>query len=289
MELRYRREALVGALLLVGVATFVGLMMWLHGKSWRTGDLVHVMFESVTGLKEGDPVRTSGVQVGNVKSIRLVSPGNVDVLFDVQHGPPPREDARAEIVAADLFGARFIEYTPGVSARPLPAGQVVRGIRMEDLSGMAMSLSGQGKDLMNNAAILSRELGVTLANANRLILSLNAGSAAASAQLVGALEELRRTLQRMDQLVAQTAPAAEQTMRNAQQATAHADTLMRSLTRTSAAMDSLIGMASHGRGAVPRLLGDSTVLNELLTTNTALRELLLDFKANPGKYIRFRL
>ncbi len=43
------------------------------------------------------------------------------------------------------------------------------------------------------------------------------------------------------------------------------------------------------RGAVPRLLNDTTVLNELLATNTTLRELLIDFKANPGKYIRLRL
>jgi hypothetical protein len=78
-------------------------------------------------------------------------------------------------------------------------------------------------------------------------------------------------------------------MRNAQQATARADSLMRSLARTSAAMDSLVELAGHGRGVVPRLLGDSTVLNELMATNTALRDLLVDFKANPGKYIRFRL
>src|SRR4029077_19227391 len=75
MELRYKGEAMVGTLLIVGVATFVGLLMWLQGKQWRSGDLVHVTFESVTGLKEGDPVRTSGVRVGNVKTIRLVTPG----------------------------------------------------------------------------------------------------------------------------------------------------------------------------------------------------------------------
>jgi phospholipid/cholesterol/gamma-HCH transport system substrate-binding protein len=289
MELRYKGEALVGALMIVGVATFVGLLMWLQGKSWHSGDLVHVTFESVTGLKEGDPVRTSGVRVGNVKSIRLVSPGNVDVLFDVQHGPPPREDAKAEIVAADLFGARFIEYTPGISPRPLGPGQEVHGIRMEDLSGMATSLSGQGKDLLNNVAVLSRELGVTLVNVNRLIATLNTGASGASAQLTGSLEELRHMLQRLDNVVAQNAPVATETMRSLQQTSVRADTLMRSLARTSAAMDSLIALASHGHGAIPRLLGDSTVVNELLSTNTALRDLLADFKANPGKYIRFRL
>lgn len=289
MELRYKGEALVGAMLIVGVATFVGLLMWLQGKSWRSGDLVHVSFESVAGLKEGDPVRTSGVRVGHVKTISLIAPGNVDVLFDVQHGPPPREDAKAEIVAADLFGARFIEYSPGVSTRALAQGQVVRGVRMEDLSGMATSLSGQGKDLMNNFAVLTQQLGQTLVNVNRLITTLNSGSSNASTQLGGSLEALRTMLQRLDNLVAQNAPAASETMRSLRQTSVRADTLMRSLAHTSAAMDSLIALASHGHGPIPRLLGDSTVLNELLSTNTALRELLTDFKANPGKYIRFRL
>src|SRR5579859_3835089 len=289
MEFRYRKEALVGLLLVIGVVAFVGLLMWLQGKSFRAGDVIHASFESVAGLKEGDPVRTSGVRVGNVKSIRLVTPGSVDVTFDVQHGPPPREDAQAQIVAADLFGARFIEYSPGTSSRPMPPNRVVHGIRMEDISGMDTQLSGQGKDVMTEVVLVSHQLRLTLENANRLLTTLNGGTATAMDTTIAALGELRRALQRMDQLVAQTSPAAEQTMRNAAQASAHADTLMRSLSRTSAAMDSLVELASHGRGAVPRLLGDSTVLNELMATNTALRELLLDFKANPGKYIRFRL
>jgi phospholipid/cholesterol/gamma-HCH transport system substrate-binding protein len=289
MELRYRKETLVGLLLVAGAVAFVGLLMWMQGKSFRQGDVIHASFESVAGLKEGDPVRTSGVRVGNVKSIILVTPGNVDVTFDVQHGPPPREDAQAQIVAADLFGARFIEYTPGTSSRPLPPNRVVHGARMEDISGMATSLSGQGKDVMTEAILVSHQLRLTLENANRLLTTLNGSSATAMDTMIASLGELRRALQRMDQLVAQTSPAAEQTMRNAQAATAHADTLMRSLSRTSAAMDSLLELASHGRGPVPRLLGDSTVMNELMATNTALRELLIDFKANPGKYIRFRL
>jgi len=289
MELRYRRETLVGLLLVLGAVAFVGLLMWMQGKSWRQGDVVHASFESVAGLKEGDPVRTSGVRVGNVKTITLVTPGNVDVSFDVQHGPPPREDAQAQIVAADLFGARFIEYTPGTSSRPLPPNRVVHGVRMEDISGMATSLSGQGKDVMTEAILVSHQLRLTLENANRLLTTLNGSSATAMDTMIASLGELRRALQRMDQLVAQPTPAAEQTMRNVQAASAHADTLLRSLTRTSAAMDSLLELASHGRGTVPRLLGDSTVLNELLATNTALRELLIDFKANPGKYIRLRL
>ena len=123
MELRYRREAAVGLLLILGTAAFVVLMMWLRGKSFKEGEIVHAVFDDVSGLKEGDPVRTSGVSVGSVKQIRLVRPGAVDVYFDIQRGPPPRDDARAEIRSADLFGARIVEYFPGMSPTSLPRGQ----------------------------------------------------------------------------------------------------------------------------------------------------------------------
>src|SRR2546428_2333776 len=96
-------------------------------------------------------------------------------------------------------------------------------------------------------------------------------------------------LHRLDNLGGQGAPAATGTLRNLRRTSARADALMRSLAHTSGAMDSLVALASHGRGAIPRLLGDSTVLNDLMSTNAALRDLLTDFKANPGKYIRFRL
>ena len=42
-------------------------------------------------------------------------------------------------------------------------------------------------------------------------------------------------------------------------------------------------------GPIAALLNDSTMLRELMSTNTALRDLLVDFKANPGRYIRLRL
>ena len=52
---------------LEGEAAFVGLLRWLQGKSFRRADLWHARFETVAGLKEGDPVRVS---VGRVESAR---------------------------------------------------------------------------------------------------------------------------------------------------------------------------------------------------------------------------
>jgi len=97
MELRHRREALVGALIIAGTAIFLFLSLWLRGKTLRQLDQVKVVFDDVMGLKEGDPVRTSGVAVGQVRKISLRSAGNVDVWISIEHAPVPKTDAAAEI------------------------------------------------------------------------------------------------------------------------------------------------------------------------------------------------
>ena len=272
---------------------FVLLMMWLRGKTFSEGQIVRVVFDDVAGLKQGDPVRTSGVRVGSVKRMALVSPGNVDVWFDVPRGQAPREDASARILSADLFGARYVEYSPGAASRPLPSGRSVRGVRVQDMAEMAAALGDRGKALLDTATAMStavtRELRITLQASQALMATLNSSSAGASTQLIAVLEELRRSLQRVDLLIAQNGPVAADALHSVQATSARADTLMRSLARTSVRIDSLLARAENGRGPIPVLLNDTTIVSQLMLTNTALRELLVDFKANPGRYIKFRL
>jgi phospholipid/cholesterol/gamma-HCH transport system substrate-binding protein len=288
MELRYRREALLGVLIIVGAATFLFLSLWLRGKSFGEQDTLKVVFDDVAGLKVGDPVRTSGVVVGHVSSISLRSPGNVDVAFTIEHAPTPHVDATAEIRAADLFGARYIEYLPGSSREPL-GGHEIRGTRLQDMSETAAALGGQGGELLSTVADVSRELHTTLVEARRLIHTLDQGAAVSSDRLAASLEQLRVLLQRTDQIVAQNGPAVGQTMQSLQRSSQNLDRLTADLTRTSAQMDTLLSRINAGRGLAGALVNDTSLVGELRSTNTALRELLVDFKANPSRYIRLRL
>src|SRR3990172_11465842 len=121
MELRYRREALVGVLIVVAAAVFFYMMLWMRGKELRQGRGALATFGDVAGLKEGDPVRTSGVGIGQVKRVELIGPGRVDVWFSIGNAAAPKGDAAAVIRSLDFFGARYIEYSPGTSERLLPA------------------------------------------------------------------------------------------------------------------------------------------------------------------------
>ena len=291
MELRYRREALVGLMLIIGAAAFVFLMMWLKGASFKKSHYVTATFTDVAGLKEGDPIRTSGVRVGAVKKIELVAPGRVQVMLDVQ--TRPQRDAKVRILSQDFFGARYIDYWPGQDSVALPDSAVLGGDRAQDIGEMGEQLGAKARTLMDTtqaiATMVSRELRATLRTTQTLLGTLNHGASTSTEQLTGALEDLRTALHRVDLLVQQNGPAATATMSNMRSATARADSLTHTLQHTSAQFDSILAKINNGRGPAAALLNDSTVIRDLMGTNAALRDLLTDFKANPGRYIRLRL
>lgn len=294
MELRYRREAVVGVMIVVAAAVFFYMMLWLRGKSLRGGETVRAAFADVAGLKEGDPVRTSGVKVGQVQHVELTAQGLVTVTFDVRLGPAPRRDASAAIKSLDFFGARYLEYQPGHAAEPLGADSAIHGSRAADFSEMAEGLSGQGREFLGNATELispstAGELRAVLVQARRTLEQLGNVGSAPSAQLTGALGDLRRVAQRLDLLLANTTAPATATMQSAQQMTASAAQITQTLTRTTATLDSLMTKLNSGRGVAGALVSDTTLLAELRRTNSALADLLIDLKANPGRYIRLRL
>lgn len=293
MELRYKREAAVGVLIVAGALLFVMMMMWLRGQSFRSGNMVHVVFDDVAGLKVGDPVRTSGVAVGQVRAIDLLAPGAVSVSFDVRQGPSPRTDAGASIKSADLFGARYVEYSPGRSAEALADNDTLRGNRAPDLSEVAAGFAGPARELLANAGEMvspatTRELRNVLIEAGRTVEMLGQASAAPTRELVAALGELRRVFQRMDILLENNQRTATEAVTNLRDVSGNLEVATTSLTRTAATLDSLLNKVNSGPGAIGRFVNDSTLYTDLLRTNTALTELLVDIRVNPGRYFRLR-
>lgn len=294
MELRYRREAAVGVLLVVAAALFVFLMLWLRGRSFRSGELVTATFTDVAGLREGDPVRTSGVNVGNVRRVVLVGPGRVTVQLDVHGSPGPRADASAMIRSLDLFGARYVEYSPGTAGAAFPEGRPLQGVREQDLSEIAAGFSGQGREVLANATDLlapstTSELRAVLRQAQATLVTLQRAPDAPTTQLTAALAEVRRISQRVEILLARTTDPATATMRNMERITGNLTGVTATLTHTTATLDSLLTRVNSGRGVVGQLVNDTALVGELRRTNNALNDLLTDIKANPSRYFRLRL
>src|SRR2546422_2247219 len=89
-------------------------MFWLTGRSLVSKAIpVDVVFKNVSGLKEGDPVRVSGVKKGRVGNVRLERVGHVTVTFNLDPEVRPHKDARAIVASADFLGAQDVDYEIG--------------------------------------------------------------------------------------------------------------------------------------------------------------------------------
>lgn len=119
MRSRTIREGSVGLLILVGLAVFTGLVLWLRG--WAFGDRSYkfiVNFANVAGMKAGASVRYRGVTVGKISQIKATTNG-VDATVEISPTDLliPR-NALFEANQAGLIGETAIDITP---LKPLPS------------------------------------------------------------------------------------------------------------------------------------------------------------------------
>jgi phospholipid/cholesterol/gamma-HCH transport system substrate-binding protein len=71
-------------------------------------------FSNASGLRDGQFVRASGVEIGKVKTVRLIDSGRrVRVDFDVDRSIPLYQSTTAQIRYLDLIGNRYVELTRG--------------------------------------------------------------------------------------------------------------------------------------------------------------------------------
>lgn len=120
-------ELLVGMFLVAGMLCVAYLCVRL-GKVdvlQRRGTVIHAVFSSVGGLKEGAPIEIAGVEVGKVKRIRLTEDYQAEVEMYINPGIRIQEDAIASIKTKGLLGERYVEITPGSSEICLKSGDLL--------------------------------------------------------------------------------------------------------------------------------------------------------------------
>jgi len=105
--------------LAVIAAAFVGLLGYqkIHGIAQR-GPLRIVFDGSASGLRQGGSVNFDGVQVGEIKSLKLDNPRKVVALAMVDNSAPIRKDTVVGLEFQGLTGVAAISLTGGAAAAP---------------------------------------------------------------------------------------------------------------------------------------------------------------------------
>jgi phospholipid/cholesterol/gamma-HCH transport system substrate-binding protein len=289
MELKLKEEVGVGTLVIVGLVVFTAGMFWLSGRSlWSKGLMVDVMFKSVSGLKEGDPVRISGVRKGRVEGVRLEQAGKVVVRMVLAPEVRPHVGATATVAAADFLGAMFVDYNPGpADSAFLPADAIIEGTTEQQLANVASELIAGVNRGLNPAELaqdIHRTLVVTQAGMTALTAAMNGPMIS---QTTLTLKALEATLARLDSIMGTRGAVASG--KRLDSLTANLTVLTQNLGSATKSLSDVLGAMNRGEGTLGKMATDTLLYRNLNETLASLSALLKDLKERPGRYLTVKV
>lgn len=140
-------QFIVGVFAILGIAA-LGILSISLGKISlfpTPGYTLYASFDNISGLKTGDQVQLSGVQVGKVVHIGLKDM-RARVALRVDDGVEIDTDAIAAIKTSGIIGDKFVSIALGPSDRILRNGDTIRQTQsafvLEDAIGQLINNSG---------------------------------------------------------------------------------------------------------------------------------------------------
>lgn len=190
MEIEARRAWKVGLFVVLGLLVITGTVLAI--RDWRmfqTGYEVRVYFESAGGLVAGAPVKFAGVDVGEVKTIRITrevissSSTQVELRLWLPEGLVIRTDDQVLIGMLGLLGEKYVEILPGPGqGRVLKAGEALIGagtVSELQLTQQLAHVLSQLEEMLNSANTfvsdpqIAQRIGATLEKAENLTQRLD--------------------------------------------------------------------------------------------------------------------
>ncbi len=249
----YKKKVKLGIFVIVGVVLFLSALFYLGKEdNWfsRTFTILAV-FHNVEGLKAGDNVWLSGVKIGTVKEVKIVSEGKVIVSLALKEKQNEfiKKDATAYVGSDGLVGSKIIVVRPGTSSMTIVNNDTINARSPTD----TQDLINLAKDSGTNIKAITDELKI-------IVSRINNGEG-----LIGALTNDGEITQ-----------AFRTTISNLQTTSANA-------AQVSRRMDAVLSEMQQGEGLLPHLLRDTTYTNTFKSALSGLDEAGKNVKQMSGE------
>ncbi len=292
--MKRKNEVLVGFVVALAVVLGVLGTLWLVRGGLTSGYPLYARFPWGAGLKQGQPVLLSGVNVGYVGDINLEKDGTLTVTmrlmkdYDVPSGTVATVEPNGLFgdmqIALRASGPSPVHYAPGDT---IPAGKP--SVTMADLLARLDTVS-RGVRTMSDAFTIElvqnrgiADLRQTLEQSALFMRQLNQIAAQQSIEISRTTAALRRTAGAID------SASIDSTVRNLQATSANMTALTGDLRQTTTHMNSLLAKLDNGQGTAGKLLTDTLLYQDLRNVVGRVDSLTADFKKNPKKYINLRI
>jgi phospholipid/cholesterol/gamma-HCH transport system substrate-binding protein len=143
----------IGLILFTATIYFVGKQKNLFGSTFK----LKAQFKTVSGLKEGNNIRFSGINVGTVDGIELITDSSVMVDMVIKKSVQQfiKTDAIASIGSDGLMGDKVLTISPGISSLKIVTDNTLIGSKSAvEMADVMNSL----KTSVDNAGIITGQL-----------------------------------------------------------------------------------------------------------------------------------
>ena len=286
------QELRVGILVILGIAGFLTFLFIMTDPGTFRGRyaiLTHV--NDAQGLRNGDPVRLLGINIGRVLRSQLDSTG-VLVTLEIEGEWRIPTGSRTELSSEGVLGGMVVSIVPGRGERFVEPMEILPGETFPGLMESAGGLAGEAEKVFQRIRAVLADSSV--AAANEAVSSLRDVLSDLSQLTEGQAEELRTltgSLQRSAENIEGITGAEEwhRTLASAEATLAVLDRTSTEMAKSIASLNSILGRMERGEGTLGRLLTDDSLYESLNAVAEDMRELLVDVKANPGRYLRIEI
>lgn len=226
------------------------------------------IFSNASGLRAGQFVRASGVEVGKVEKVELLDGGNrVQVDFAVDRSLPLFQGTTASVRYLNLIGDRYLELKRGDNQEKLPAGGTIPIERTEPaldldalIGGFRPLFKALDPDKVNNIAqsviTIFQGQGGTIND----ILDQTASLTSALAERDQAIGEVVKNLNTVLDTTVKHQKQFDETLQNF-------ETLITGLKNRADPVANSVAEISDAAGSVADLLGDNRPLLQRTVTD----------------------
>ncbi len=295
----------VGILLMIALAALLWASMTGAGTSiFDAKGSFDCYFRNVNGLLSGSPVWMSGVEIGNVKSVKFV---NIDSLRQVRVVCRVKKsvwdmikiDSKVQLGTIGILGDKYVELIPGTKG--LPNIQEDDVVPTQDV-GDAAAMFARGEEAMENIGSVVNNVDQILDRMNKgegtlgkiatdeslyseltklvsHLTSLTSNLMNDQERLVGSMERMANSISDLSTQVSDNSSTLGKVMSD--------PALYDNLASSTSRLDSIMTKINHAQGSAGLLVNDTALYNEVTNLMVRVNNLVADIEKDPRKYFKF--
>ena len=164
MKMKMTNEAKTGIMVLVCLLVLLALVVKVGNYSFiQRGYIVKSQFHFTGGVKKHAPVCLSGVEVGEVKDIRMIYGDEtlVELVLWLKDGVKVRLDSKAFATTLGLMGEKYVEIKAGKTGEYAKAGDLIPSqdpVRLEELVEVGTKVATDVGKMANDISAVAKHV-----------------------------------------------------------------------------------------------------------------------------------